>query len=118
MRKKKPQGTPKTTSGRVFSSNPVKPHLCFAAALRSQADNQPQQEVAANTNNTASTKTKERTTGQSVQAPPVNSDPLDMVRVLTVVQQIMAELKGAASEEAQFLAIVKIVFKLMKGNGK
>jgi hypothetical protein len=34
MRKKKPQGTPKITSGRVFSSNPVKPNLSFAAALR------------------------------------------------------------------------------------
>jgi hypothetical protein len=79
MRKKKPQGTPKITSGRVFSSNPVKPHLPFAAALRDQADNQPHQEVAANTNNAASTKTKEQTTGQSVQASTVNSDPLDMV---------------------------------------
>jgi hypothetical protein len=36
MRKKKPEGTPKTSSGRVFSSNPVKPHLSFAAALRGQ----------------------------------------------------------------------------------
>jgi hypothetical protein len=41
MRKKKPQGTPKTTSGRVFSSNPVKPNLSFAAALRGQAEIQP-----------------------------------------------------------------------------
>jgi hypothetical protein len=116
--RKKPQGTPKTTSGRVFSSNPVKPHLSFAAALHGRADNQPHQEVAANTNNTASTKTKEQTTRQSVQAPPVNSDPLDMVRALNVVEQIMAKLKGAASEETQFLAIAKTVFKLMKENGK
>jgi hypothetical protein len=43
MRKKKPQGTPKTTTGRRFSSNPVKPHLSFAAALRGQAPSQPQQ---------------------------------------------------------------------------
>jgi hypothetical protein len=38
MRKKKPQGTPKTTCGRVFSSNPVKPNLSFAAALHGQAE--------------------------------------------------------------------------------
>jgi hypothetical protein len=118
MRKKKPQGTPKTTSGRVFSSNPVKPHLSFTAVLRGQADNHPHQEVAANTNNTASTKSKEETTGQSVQAPNVNSDPLDMFRALNVVEQIMAELKGAASEESKFMAIAKIVFKSMKENGK
>jgi hypothetical protein len=37
MRKKKPQETT-----RVFSSNPVKPNLSFAAALRGQAEIQPQ----------------------------------------------------------------------------
>jgi hypothetical protein len=36
MRKRKPQTTPKPTTVRVFSSNPVKPHLSFAAALRGQ----------------------------------------------------------------------------------
>jgi hypothetical protein len=30
----------------------------------------------------------------------------------------MAELKGAASEEAKFVAFAKIVFKLMNDNGK
>jgi hypothetical protein len=34
--------------------------------------------------------------GQSVRAPIVNSQPLDnMLRVVTVVQQIMAEFNGA-----------------------
>jgi hypothetical protein len=46
----------------VFSSNPVKPHLSFAAALRGQANNQPHQEVAVTTNITAATKTKEQAT--------------------------------------------------------
>jgi hypothetical protein len=41
-----------------------------------------------------------------------------MFRALNVVEQTMAEFKGAASEEAKFLAIAKIVFKLMKENGK
>jgi hypothetical protein len=50
-------------------------------------------------------------TGQSVQAPTVNKDPLDIFRALTVVQQIMAELQGTASEETKFLVIAKIVYK-------
>jgi hypothetical protein len=41
-----------------------------------------------------------------------------MVRALTVLEQIMSELKCAASDEAKFLAIAKIVFKLMKENSK
>jgi hypothetical protein len=101
MRKKKPQGTPKT-SGRVFSSNPVTPHLSFAAAFRGQAPSQPQQKVAASINNTAPTTSKEQTAGQSVRAPNVNNDPLDMLRAFTVAGQIMAELKDTtASEEAK-----------------
>jgi hypothetical protein len=56
-------------------------------------------------------------TGQSVQAPTVNSDSLEMYRALSVVEQNMAELKGAASEEDKFLSVAKILFKLMKQNG-
>jgi hypothetical protein len=118
MRKKKPQETPKTTSGRVFSSNPVKPNLPFAAALRGQAETQPQQEAAANSTSTSGTKVKEQATGQSVQAPNVNSESLDMFRAFSVVEQIMTVLKGASSEEAKFVALAKIVFKFMKENGK
>jgi hypothetical protein len=117
MQKKHPQGTPKSTSGKVFSSNIVKPHLSFAEALRGQAKQQPHQEVAVNTTTTT---TKDQTAGQSVQvqAPTVSSDPTDMYRAIIVAQQIMAELKDAASEEAKFLGIAKIVFKFMKDNGK
>jgi hypothetical protein len=118
IRKKKPQGTPKTTSGRVFSSNPVKLHLSFTAALRGQADKQPQQKLAANSCNTSAPKPTEQTTGQSVQAPNVNSDSLDMIRAITVAQQIMVDLKGTASEESKFLSLAKIVYNLMKDNGK
>jgi hypothetical protein len=116
MRKKKPQGTPKTP-GSVFSSNPVQPHLPFAAALRGQAASQPQQEVAARLH-TAPTSPKKQTPGHSVQAPTVTSDPEDMYRACTIAGQFMAELKDAASEEAKFLAIAKIVFKFMKCKGK
>jgi hypothetical protein len=56
MRKKKPHETPKTTSGRVFSSNPVKPNLSFAAALRGHAEIQSQQEAAEIATSTSETK--------------------------------------------------------------
>jgi hypothetical protein len=36
---------------------------------------------------------------------------------MTVVEQSIAELKGAESEEDKFLALAKIVFNLMKDNG-
>jgi hypothetical protein len=117
MRKKKPQGTPKPTPGRVFSSNPVKPHLSFAAALRGQAASQPQQEVVASSNPSA-TRATEKTTGQSVQATPVNSDTEIMFRAYAAAGQIMNELKDAASEEAQFLTLGKFIFNLMKRNDK
>jgi hypothetical protein len=56
--------------------------------------------------------------GKSDQAPTVNSDSLEMFRALSVVQQIMAELNGAPSEKDKFLSVAKIVFNLMKQNGK
>jgi hypothetical protein len=57
-------------------------------------------------------------TGQSVQAPKVNSAPLDSVlRVVTVVQQIMTEFNGAVSEENKIVAITKTVLNLMQQNG-
>jgi hypothetical protein len=38
-----------------------------------------------------------------------------MFRAITVAQQIMADLKGTASEESKFVALAKIVFNLMQG---
>jgi hypothetical protein len=113
MGKKKPQVTPRIPSGRVFSSKPVKPNLSFEAALRGQAVIQPQQEAAANSTSTSGTKANVQATGQSIQAPNVNSGSLDMIRAFSVVEQIMAELKGAACEEAKFVALAKIVFKFI-----
>jgi hypothetical protein len=117
LRKKKSEVTPKTSSGRVYSSNPVKPHLSFAAALRGQVASHPQHEVATSFKTSAPIAT-EKTTGQSDQATPVNSDTDIMFRAYAAAGQIMKELKDAASEEAQFLAIEKFVFNLMKRNGK
>jgi hypothetical protein len=67
---------------------------------------------------TSAPKAAEQTTGQSVHATSVNSDNHAMMRACTVAQQITAELKDAASEEAKFLALAKFVFKFMKDNGK
>jgi hypothetical protein len=60
----------------------------------------------------------QQTTGQSVQAPLVNSQPLyNVLRVVTVVQQIMTEVSDDLSEEEKIVAIIKIVLKLMNQNG-
>jgi hypothetical protein len=105
----------------VFSSNITKPHLSFAAALRGQAD-QLNRKTVASTSEHESPNTKTKSTQQeavkSVPHPTVYSDPLDVFRALTAVEQIRAELKGAVAEEAKILDITKIVFNLMKQNGK
>jgi hypothetical protein len=57
-------------------------------------------------------------TGQSVRAPIVNSQPLDnMLRVVTIVQQIITEFNGALAEERKIVTITKTVLNLMKHNG-
>jgi hypothetical protein len=61
---------------------------------------------------------QEQETGQSVQAPPVSSQTFDnMLKVVTVGQQIMTEVSGALSEEEKIVAITKIVLNLMIQNG-
>jgi hypothetical protein len=60
---------------------------------------------------------EQQVSGQSVRGPNVNSLPLDnMIRVATVVQQIMTEFSGAVSE-AKIVAITKIVLNIIKRNG-
>jgi hypothetical protein len=39
-----------------------------------------------------------------------------MVLVFTMVQQIMTELSGAATEKEKFAVITKAVFRLLKNN--
>jgi hypothetical protein len=41
-----------------------------------------------------------------------------MFIALSVVQQIVAVLKGSSSEEAKFLSVANIIFNLMKQNDK
>jgi hypothetical protein len=40
-----------------------------------------------------------------------------MLKVVTVIQQIMTEVSGAQPQEQQKVAITKIVLKLMNQNG-
>jgi hypothetical protein len=115
----------KQNTRKVFSSKYIEPGMSFAEALKSKAEqlqrhtSQATAEASTTVDQTRlQTQTRCQETGQSVQAPNVSSDPLDMFRALTVVEQIMAQLKGAASEEANFVALAKIVLKLMKENGK
>jgi hypothetical protein len=96
MRKRKPQGAPKPTSGRVFSSNPVKPTLSFAAALRGQAASRPRprpqpepEPEAATRPSQAPAPSPEPLTGQSVQATHVNSDTEMMFLAYAKAEQIM-----------------------------
>jgi hypothetical protein len=61
---------------------------------------------------------QEQETGQSVRAPIVNTQPLDItLRVVTVVQQIMTDFNGAVSEEDKIVAITKIVLNNKTQNG-
>jgi hypothetical protein len=127
LQKKKSQRAPKTTTGRLFSSARTTPGVSFATALRGSGDQQ-QQQPQANQVPVASPPTKvkqnipalalQQTTGQSVQAPHESSQSFDnMLKVVTVVQQIMAEVSGALSEEDKIAAMTKIVLKLMNQNG-
>jgi hypothetical protein len=111
----------------VFSSALTTPGVSFAAALRGSRDQQRPQarQVPAagqprpeKQSVPTPTPAPQQETGQSVQTPHVNSQPLDnMLRVATVVQQIMTEFNGAVSEEDKIVAITKIVLNLMKQNG-
>jgi hypothetical protein len=101
------------------------PGVSFVAALRgSTAQQQPQahQVPVADPPTEVKLSTpasgQQQNAGQSAQALTVNSQPLDdMLRVVTVVQQIMTEFNGAVSEEDKIVAITKIVLNLMNQNG-
>jgi hypothetical protein len=107
LQKKKSQRSLKPTAGRVFSSKLIIPGVSFAAALQGsttqgQRPLTRQLPVAVPSEAmklSVPAPVQEQETGQSVRAPIVNSQPLDnMLRVATVVEQIMTEFNGAMSE--------------------
>jgi hypothetical protein len=106
----------------VFSSTTTTPGVSFAAAVRGSAAQHRARQVPAAESAAEVTATSppapQQKPGQSVPAPSVNTETLDTVRVITVVQQIMTELSGAVSEQDKIMAITKIVLSLMKNNGQ
>jgi hypothetical protein len=109
----------------VFTSNLTTPGVSFAAALRGGTQQQQPQALQVSTPERPPTKkhsvsapVQPHQSGQSVRAQNTNSQSLDsMLRVVTVVQQIMTEIKGVVSEEEKIVAITKIVLNLMKQDG-
>jgi hypothetical protein len=110
----------------VFSSNLTTPSVSFAAALRDstaqqqqpQARHVPVADPSTEVKLSTSASGQQQKEGQSVRAPTVNSQTFDnMLRVVTVVQQIMTEFNGAVSKEDKIGAITKIVLNLMNQNG-
>jgi hypothetical protein len=85
MHKKNSQRTPRTTTGRVFSSNLTTPGMSFGAALRSKIEEQQQSRIyqVAGPDKmeprvpAALTQHEQQKTGQSVRAPNVNTLSLD-----------------------------------------
>jgi hypothetical protein len=57
-------------------------------------------------------------TGQSVQAPTVNSIPVDNIfRAVSLLQQIMTEISAVESEEARTLTTAKLVSYITTQHG-
>jgi hypothetical protein len=125
LQRRKLQRAPKITTGRAFTSHLTTPSFSFTAALRGSAAQQqrPQAPQATEADpptgvNQSNPTSVHQKSGQSVRSPTASSQPLDnMLRVVTVVQQIMTEFNGAVSEEEKIVAITKIVLNLMKQNG-
>jgi hypothetical protein len=124
MFKKKSQRTAKTTTGRVFSTKLTTLGVFFAAAIKGKIEEQRQLParkvlVAAPARMEPRTpapllQQNEQPTSQSVWAPNVNSQPLDnILRVVTVVQQVMTEFNDAVSEEDKIAITTKIVLNLI-----
>jgi hypothetical protein len=62
---------------------------------------------------------EQQATGQSMEAPNVNSLRLDnMLRIVTAVQQLVTEFNADVSEAEKTVAIIQIVLNLMKQNGQ
>jgi hypothetical protein len=117
MQKKKSQRTPRTTTGRVFSSNLITPGVSFAAALRGRTEEQQQpqtHEVAVVGPATverrflaALPQHEQQTRGRSVRPPNIKSLPLGRMLkiVVTVAQQIMTAFNDAVLQKTRIVAI-------------
>jgi hypothetical protein len=124
-------GILKTIDATAVSSNLTNPGFAFVAALRGSTEQQqrPQtHQVAVVGPGSMESRVlvppvflhqhEQQVTGQSVGVPNVKNMPLDnMLRIVTVVQQIMTEFNGAVTEEEKTVVITKSVLNIMKRNG-
>jgi hypothetical protein len=118
IHKRKIQGTPNNTEGRVFSSKFVKSNFSFATAVRDQTDSMTHQDTATTLGVPENPTPKQQEPGQPIPAPIVSYENVDMYKVITVVQQIMKELNDAVPERDKIFAVTNIVFNLLKQNGQ
>jgi hypothetical protein len=112
MKKSKFQRTPRTMTGRMFSSKFTTPTLSFTAALQGNLEQKKrphhQDSVAALIDPETSKNEQQQESFQSVRDPNVNSLPSDdILRASIVVHQIMTEFKNAESEESKVMALQK-----------
>jgi hypothetical protein len=129
MQKKKSQRTPRTTTGRVLSSNLTTPGMSLAVALRGRTEEAQQSQthqVAVAGPATvelrvpvALSQNEQQATSQLIWVPNVNNFSLDKMLkiVLTVVLRVMTECNGAVSQEDKIQAITNIVLNLTEQNG-
>jgi hypothetical protein len=113
--------------GRLFSSKFITPDVSFTAALQGMIDEQqqPRTRQAAGPDTmeprvlAVLPQQEQQKRGQSVGASNANNLSLNkmFMVVVTVVHQIMTESNGAVLEEAEILAITKVVLILMEQNG-
>jgi hypothetical protein len=101
---KEPAGDKTGIEGRTFFSKYTIPARSFATALRSseqQHQQQPPQHQQQQSSGHHGQQVTNQTSGHSVQAKNVNSNAVDydMFLAFTMVQQIMTELSGAATEK-------------------
>jgi hypothetical protein len=92
-------------AGRTFFSQHTTLDRSFAAALRSSNQQQAPQQQPQQSSRKYTNQDTYQISGQSVQAKNVNFNAMDDVFLaLTMTQQIMTELSGAATEEKWFLS--------------
>jgi hypothetical protein len=127
MQNKKSQRTPRTATGRFFSSRLATQSMSLATALRDKTEEQQQSQThqmagpatMVHRIPVAFPQQEQQKAGQPVRAPNVNSLSVNkmMKVVVSVVEQIMTEFNGAIVEVPKIWAITKIVLNLMEQNG-
>jgi hypothetical protein len=58
-----------------------------------------------------------QTSGQSMQAKNINSNAMDdTLAAVSMMQQLMTDLSGAATEQGKVIVITEVVLRLLKNN--